>query len=71
MINQAGDLAVEIDTGTNESGAVVQRLEGSKWQNYLQDGEAVVTWPIALDRLEPGRYRVNSNRAMNPNRRNS
>ena len=56
MIIQAGDLAVEIDTGGNEFG-VVQRLEGDTWSDYLVDGEPV-TWPVDLQQLEPGRYQI-------------
>lgn len=56
MIIQAGDLAVEIDIGTNEPGAI-QHLEDGRWSDYLVNGE-LLTWPVKLERLEPGRYRV-------------
>jgi hypothetical protein len=56
MIIQAGDLAVEVDTGTNQPG-VIQRLEGGQWRDYLRDGKPV-RWPVEVERLEPGRYRV-------------
>ena len=56
MIIQAGDLAIEIDTGDNEPGAI-QRFEDDRWSDYLVDGEQV-TWPVKLEQLEPGHYRV-------------
>jgi len=57
MILQAGDLVVEIDTGSNSPNAVLQRLEDDRWHDFLLDGEQV-TWPVGLERLPPGRYRV-------------
>jgi hypothetical protein len=57
MSIQAGDLGVEIDTGLNRPGAIVQRLDGEEWRDYLQDGKPVV-WPVKEEELEPGRYRV-------------
>jgi len=38
MIIQAGDLGVEIDTGTNQPGAILQRYEDGQWQDYVVDG---------------------------------
>jgi hypothetical protein len=34
MIIQAGDLAVELDTGTNTPGEILQRLESGEWKDY-------------------------------------
>jgi hypothetical protein len=56
VILAATDLAVEIDTGTNKPGAL-QRLEDGEWVDYLPDGKQV-TWPVRLEELPPGRYRV-------------
>jgi hypothetical protein len=56
MIIQAGDLAVEIDTGTNKPGKV-QRLENGQWVDYVKNGKPV-RWPVKEDELEPGRYLV-------------
>ena len=42
MIYSAGDLGIEIDLGTNEHGAVLQRKKsGSGWVDYLIDGSQV------------------------------
>jgi hypothetical protein len=57
MIIQAGDLGIEIDYGTNQPGAVLQRLEGSVWKDYLVDSEPVRE-PLDLESLPPGRYRM-------------
>ena len=57
MIIQAGDLSIQIDTGTNQPGAIVQRLVNGVWQDYLKDDQPV-TWPVALEQLAPGRYRL-------------
>ena len=56
MIIQAGDLAAEIDTGSNQPGAN-QRFEDGQWRDYLRDGKPV-SWPMEVDAQEPGRYRV-------------
>lgn len=56
MIIQAGDLGVELDTGTNSPGAILQRWDG-EWRDYLVNGETV-TEPIELESLSPGKYRL-------------
>ena len=56
MIFQAGGPDVEIDTGTNHPG-VLLRLDGDRWKPYLQNGKPI-NWPVKLESLPPGRYRV-------------
>jgi hypothetical protein len=56
VIIQAGDLAVEIDTGDNQPG-VIQRHEDGQWIDYLVDGKQAI-WPVGLEELPAGRYRV-------------
>jgi hypothetical protein len=51
MIIQATDLGIEIDTGTNESGAVMQRLEDGEWRDYLRNGKRL-RWPVAVWRVD-------------------
>jgi hypothetical protein len=63
MIIQAGDLPVEVDTGINKPGAL-QRYQEGQWRDYLRDGKPV-RWPVALERLESGRYRVKSSPEIN------
>ena len=57
MIYSAGDLAVEIDTGTNQPGSILQRLDGGEWRDYEVDGKPVVS-PVEIEDLTPGRYRL-------------
>jgi hypothetical protein len=57
MIIQAGDLHIFIDTGTYGPGAVLQRLEDGTWRDYQRDGKVVV-WPVEIDSLTPGEYRL-------------
>ena len=59
MIIQAGDHGIEIDTGDNRPG-VIQTLENGQWQDYLRDGKPVM-WPVEVERLDPGRYRLKKN----------
>ena len=56
MITHAGDLGVTLDTGNNRPGTV-QRFDGKAWHDFVIDGEPV-RWPVKLERLPPGRYRV-------------
>ena len=56
MILSAGDLALEIDFGRNQPGAILQRKLKGRYQDYLIDGKPVVT-PIDVDTLPPGWYR--------------
>ena len=57
MILQAGNLGIELDTGTNAPGQILQRLEGGEWKPYLMDGKPL-TWPVDYTTLPPGKYRV-------------
>jgi hypothetical protein len=57
MILSAGDLGIEIDFGTHQPGAILQRLEGAVWKDILVDGKPVRE-PIDLESLPPGRYRL-------------
>jgi len=53
MILSAGDLALEIDFGRNQPGAILQRKIKGKWKDYLIDGKPV-TNPIDVEILPPG-----------------
>ena len=55
MILSAGDLGIEIDFGTHQPGAILQRQEEGMWKDYLVDGKPVRE-PIDLESLPPGRY---------------
>jgi hypothetical protein len=57
MIYSAGDLGIEIDFGSDQPGAVLQRKEKGYWRDYLVDGESV-TNPFDVEMLPPGRYRL-------------
>jgi len=57
LIIQAGDLGVELDTGNNQPGALLQRHENGRWQDYMVDGQPV-TSPVDIEQLPPGRYRL-------------
>ena len=57
MIYSADDLGVEIDFGSDQSGAVLQRKEKGSWHDYLVDGKPVVN-PFDVETLPPGIYRV-------------
>jgi hypothetical protein len=59
MIIQAGDLGVAVDTGSNTPG-VLQRLVADRWIDYRVNGQPV-QWPVRLEQLEPGRYRLKEN----------
>jgi hypothetical protein len=56
MIHQAGDLGVELDTGLNQPGAVLQRLTDGERQDYPPDKPLV--WPLDYTTLPPGQYRL-------------
>ena len=64
MITQAGDLGILIDTGTNRPGKL-QRLENGMWVDYVKDAKPMC-WPIAVEKLEPGRYRVETDDGDSP-----
>ena len=53
----AGDLAIEIDFGPDQPGAILQRKENGYWQDYLVDGEPVVN-PFDVESLPLGWYRL-------------
>ena len=57
MILSAGDLALEIDFGRNQSGAILQRKVNGEWEDYLIDGKPVVN-PVDVNTLPPGWYRL-------------
>ena len=57
MIVQAGDIGVQIDTGLNQPGGILHRLEGAEWKPVLKEGR-IVRWPVNLESLRPGRYMV-------------
>ena len=57
MILSAGNLALEIDFGRNQPGAILQRKERDGYQDYLIDGKRV-TNPIDVEILPPGWYRL-------------
>ena len=53
MIWSAGDLGIEIDFGSNQPGAILQRNEENGYQDFLVDGE-LVTNPIDVEVLPLG-----------------
>ena len=53
----AGDLALEIDFGRNQPGAILQRKVKGEYQDYLIDGKPVVN-PFTVETLPPGFYRL-------------
>jgi len=57
MILQAGDLVVEIDTGTNEPGQILQRLEAGDWKDFQIEGEPVFS-PADINTLPSGEVTV-------------
>ena len=57
MIWSAGDLGIEIDFGSNQPGAILQRRERDGWHDYLVDGESEVN-PFDVEMLSPGYYRL-------------
>jgi len=61
MIHQAGDLGVELDTGLNQPGAVLQRLTDGEWQDYRPDGEAITSESLDIKNLPPGKHRIHCN----------
>ena len=46
-----------IDLGKNEPGMTLQRRERDGWVDVVEDGE-VVKSPIKIDKLPPGKYRL-------------
>jgi hypothetical protein len=57
MIYSAVDLGIEIDFGSNEPGAILQREDRGYWHDYLIEGKPV-TNPFDVETLPPGRYRL-------------
>jgi hypothetical protein len=57
MIYSAADLCIEIDFGSNEPGAILQRKEKGYWRDYLVDGKPVVN-PFDVETLSAGVYRL-------------
>ena len=52
MILLAGDLGIEIDFGSDQPRAILQRKEENGYQDYLVDGEPVVN-PFDVESLPP------------------
>ena len=57
MVILAGNLGVQVDTGNNTPGAVLQRREAGQWTECKIDGKPVF-WPVQLECLQPGQYRL-------------
>ena len=57
MILSAGDLGIEIDFGSNQPGAILQRQEKGHWHDYLVEGKPVIN-PFDGESLPPGFYRL-------------
>jgi hypothetical protein len=57
MILSAIDLVIEIDFGSDQPGAILQRKEKGYWRDYLVDGKPVVK-PLDGESLTPGFYRL-------------
>jgi hypothetical protein len=57
MIYSAGDLGIEIDFGTDQPGAILQRKDKGYWHDYLVDGKPVIN-PVDVESLPPGFYRL-------------
>jgi hypothetical protein len=57
MIYSAVDLGIEIDFGSNEPGAILQREDRGYWHDYLIERKPV-TNPFDVETLPPGRYRL-------------
>ena len=57
MIYSAGDLGIEIDLGSDEPGAVLQRYEIDGWKDFQLDGEPVIS-PIDINKLPSRQYRL-------------
>ena len=57
MIYSAEDLGIEIDFGSNEPGAILQRKDKGHWLDYLVDGKPVVKL-FDVESLPPGFYRL-------------
>ena len=57
MIWSAGDLGLEIDFGSDQPGAILQRKKKGYWHDFLVNGKPVVN-PIDVETLPPGVYRL-------------
>jgi hypothetical protein len=57
MIYSAGDLGIQIETGTNAPGATLQRKEKGYWNDYLVDWEPVTNL-FDVETLPSGIYRL-------------
>ena len=53
----AADLGIEIDFGSDQPGAILQRKDEGYWNDYLVDGEPVAN-PFDVETLPPGFYRL-------------
>ena len=50
-------LYLYIDLGKDEPGMTLHRREGYVWMDYVVDGEVVIS-PVDIDKLPPGKYRL-------------
>jgi hypothetical protein len=57
MILSAVDLGIEIDSGPDQPGAILQYRDKGYWYDYLVDGKPV-TNPFDVETLPRGRYRL-------------
>ena len=57
MIWSAGDLSIEIDFGSDQPGAILQRKDKGYWHDYLVKGEPVVK-PFNVEMLVSGWYQL-------------
>ena len=57
MIIQAGDLLIELDTGTNSQKSILQRYQNGNWENFSLGGQ-FLDLPRDIDNLPPGKYRL-------------
>jgi hypothetical protein len=56
MIIQAGHSGVELDTGTNAPGAILQKYIDGEWRDFPVDGP--VLYLMDLAQLPAGKYRL-------------
>ena len=57
MITESTSPFLHFDSGKDEPGMTLQRLEDNEWVDYKVDGK-VVKSPVDIDALPAGRYRL-------------
>jgi hypothetical protein len=57
MITESTSPFLYFDSGNDEPGMTLQRLEGREWVDYKVDGK-VIKSPVDIDALPAGRYRL-------------